>query len=867
MPVVKPEHLGTLHTLKDVVDFLAGPVAPPPTTKIPMLDVSETLLTKPITPQMEVEANDTGCAGYRATLRQAPAGRHGSRRSPRRHGPGKGSGGVPHPSPRQPTEPIRQPFGPFGGDRVDRSILQVVDLDLGAPRSRLPLPSGAEFWLVADADPLTDAVARQLKTQGLNPVVLNWNAASKAKPPAGLLAGLVLLAPVAPGADSGLNRHAFDWLKLAASKLRQTGRTSGAVFATAARLDGAFGLAELSPDADPTAGGLAGLAKTAKQEWPEVNCKAIDLSPAFTDATTAATAVVEEVLSAGPTEIGIAPTHRCSLELARTARRPNSQLINLGTRDVILVTGGARGVTAEAAIALAETYNPTILLTGRTPTPTPEPEYLAGLTSESDMKKAIADALGGAGTPRAMGDFYKKVIAQREVRRTMERIQEAGAKVAYFPVNITDGKAVADMLHQVRVKYGPVSALVHGAGVLADKRIEDLTGEQFDHVYSTKVDGLRTLLDLLAHEELKAIVLFSSTTARLGRVGQLAYACANEVLNKTAQVEARRRPGSRVVSINWGPWDGGMVTAGLRKMFEQEGVGVIPLLEGSTFLIQELNVAGRAVEVIALAKPPARSGTVPKPGGSGITPPPPNISASPGTSPNLPPAADMTVAFERVVDIATHPVLKSHVLDGLAVLPVSLHLEWLSHAAMHGNPGLLFHGFNDLRVTTGLKVDVGAQVPLRAPRRQSREAGQGIRGAGRTSREAEGRPRTDLFACRDRTVVVTSEAATGGPGTGCHGGVLRCAACVPRVPVPRARTARYRGDRRALVAGVRGERISGGAAGGLVRVPASLQLGGRPARAGRRVPDDDSLDAGRTQHRLTAELRGPVSAVPQGLPS
>ena len=66
------------------------------------------------------------------------------------------------------------------------------------------------------------------------------------------------------------------------------------------------------------------------------------------------------------------------------------------------------------------------------------------------------------------------------------------------------------------------------------------------------------------------------------------------------------------------------------------------------------------------------------------------------------------------MDIATHPVLKSHVLDGLAVLPVALHLEWLAHAAMHGNPGLLFHGFNDLRVTTGLKVDSGAQVPLRA---------------------------------------------------------------------------------------------------------------------------------------------------------
>src|SRR5204863_9574660 len=121
--------------------------------------------------------------------------------------------------------------------------------------------------------------------------------------------------------------------------------------------------------------------------------------------------------------------------------------------------------------------------------------------------------------------------------------------------------------------------------VHADKRIVDLTGEGFDQVYAAKEDGLRNLLDLLGQEELKALVLFSSTTARLGRAGQLAYACANEVLNKTAQVESRRRPGTRVVAINWGPWDGGMVTPGLRKMFESEGVGVIPLLDGSMFLI------------------------------------------------------------------------------------------------------------------------------------------------------------------------------------------------------------------------------------------------------------------------------------------
>ena len=712
-PAVKPEHLGTLHTLKDVADFLTGPTVPA-TTRVPLIDVSENLLTNPVTPQVDVELSPTDPP----TPDTVKLSGHAPPKVPTLNGatrPAESSPGNPRPV-RQPSETARQPVAAFGTDRIDRSILQIVDLDVTAPRPNLPFPVGAEFWLVGAADPLTDAVAERLRAAGFHPQVLGWADAASTKLPAKTLAGLLLLAPVSPGPDSGFNRHAFDWLKLAAGKLRSTGRTSAAVFATVARIDGAFGLAnDLSPDADPTAGGLAGLVKTARHEWPEVNCRSLDLAPTFADPAAAATAIVDEVLSAGPPEVGIAAKYRCTIELARTARRQDTQLINLGSRDVILVTGGARGVTAEVAVVLAETYCPTLVLIGRTPTPTPELDYLVGLTSEPEMKKAIADALGAEGTPRAVGDLYKKVIAQREVRTTIERVQQAGAKVAYFPVDITDGRAVADLLHQVRVKFGPVSALVHGAGVLADKRIEDLTGEAFDHVYATKVDGLRTLLDLLSQEELKALVLFSSTTARLGRIGQLAYACANEVLNKTAQVESRRRPGARVVAINWGPWDGGMVTPALRRMFETEGVGAIPLADGATFLIQELNAAGRTVEVIALVKAPARgvagSGVVPVPGTSGVIPAPGLPVMSP---PNPLPSADMTVAFERGVDVATHPVLKSHVLDGLAVLPVTLHLEWLAHAALHGNPGFQFHGFNDLRVTSGVKIDAGSQIVVRA---------------------------------------------------------------------------------------------------------------------------------------------------------
>src|SRR5262249_42549245 len=139
---------------------------------------------------------------------------------------------------------------------------------------------------------------------------------------------------------------------------------------------------------------------------------------------------------------------------------------------------------------------------------------------------------------------------------------------------------------------------------------------------------------------------------------------------------------------------------------------------GAFFLVQELNAAGKAVEVIALGKQ-QRTGT-----GSGVvaapgSTPPPVAKAGSGAQPlvsppNPAPSADLTLAFERTVEVATHPVLRSHVIDGRAVLPMALHLEWLAHAALHGHPGLVFHGFNDLRVTQGVTVEADAAVQLRA---------------------------------------------------------------------------------------------------------------------------------------------------------
>ena len=51
-------------------------------------------------------------------------------------------------------------------------------------------------------------------------------------------------------------------------------------------------------------------------------------------------------------------------------------------------------------------------------------------------------------------------------------------------------------------KFGPVTGIIHGAGVLADKLIEKKTGDDFDAVCSTKINGIDALLKCINPKKL-----------------------------------------------------------------------------------------------------------------------------------------------------------------------------------------------------------------------------------------------------------------------------------------------------------------------------------------------------------------------------
>jgi NAD(P)-dependent dehydrogenase (short-subunit alcohol dehydrogenase family) len=351
-----------------------------------------------------------------------------------------------------------------------------------------------------------------------------------------------------------------------------------------------------------------------------------------------------------------------------------------------VISGGARGITAVCALELARRVRPALVLLGRSPEPVPEPEWMRGAESDAEIKKALlqTEFAGASAKPADVERRLKQLLASREVARTLDAIRSAGAPVAYYAVDVRDAGQVRSAIDLARSQFGPIRGLIHGAGVIEDRLIVDKSMEQFERVFDTKLDGFRALLDAADADELKAIVIFSSVTARIGNRGQADYAMANEALNKLAWAESQRRPGCRVVSINWGPWECGMVTPSIKREFERQGVTLLPASDGAHSLLRELGRAGGAPAEVVI--------------GGTLNPVPAEAVAQKSHT-------ELALLFEREIDIENHPVLQSHVIDGKAVVPMALMAEWFGHGALHENPGMLLHGIEELRILNGIRLD------------------------------------------------------------------------------------------------------------------------------------------------------------------
>ena len=332
---------------------------------------------------------------------------------------------------------------------------------------------------------------------------------------------------------------------------------------------------------NPEGAAFAALVKTAALEWSaEWKCLTIDrlLIRAINGSTDAYAAIGAELARGGADrEVLLGPERAVRIRIPEANVRAH-RTIGEGTW---IVSGGARGITADCCVALAHAGARRIALLSvvKTTTMNRWSAVEAGRRRGGNQARAESIALEAAPTITGSRSAVKPaaILAQREMRARIAEIEAAGADVRYEPL---DASRMTRMPSRHR---GSPRMLGSDSRARARRRHRcrqapgEKTLDQFSAVLRTKIGGARALLDACAGDPLEQICFFSSVAAHAGNAGQSDYAAANAALDRMALDEqARRGAACHVVSIAWGPWDGGMVTPSLARHFAGRGIGLIP---------------------------------------------------------------------------------------------------------------------------------------------------------------------------------------------------------------------------------------------------------------------------------------------------
>ncbi len=283
---------------------------------------------------------------------------------------------------------------------------------------------------------------------------------------------------------------------------------------------------------------IMGPARVIPHEMSGVSCAVLDLDPGLAAAAQVAP-VLEELLARPANTVAAMRGGRRLEQSFRPMPLAAPQTPAITDGEAVLITGGFGGIGLTLAEALIRRHAARIVLVSRQALP-PRETWPARLRNSAPHDR----------------------VAQRI--RAVQRLEEAGGKVLLLAADVANIEEMRGVLDAATAQFGPISGVVHAAGVIDDAPIPAKTPMQIEEVLAPKAHGLQVLDALFPDGTLDWMVLFSSTSTVTAPAGQVDYVAANEYLNAFAK--ARRGGRTRVIAINWGIWaDVGMAAEALAE--------------------------------------------------------------------------------------------------------------------------------------------------------------------------------------------------------------------------------------------------------------------------------------------------------------
>ena len=384
--------------------------------------------------------------------------------------------------------------------------------------------------------------------------------------------------------------------------------------------------------------GGSGFAKTLHLENPRITTCVMNVPVLSGDGSSLVNEIVAEALAAdGFAEVNFTNDARRfepRLKLAEFPPSPLRSEFSLGPDDVLLVTGGGKGIAAECALAAAQKTGVRVVLMCR---------------SQPDRDQELA--------------------------KNLERFAAAGVKHVHVRADVTDAAAVRIAVADAEKKLGPVTAVLHGAGVNTPQLISALDEAAFRRTVDPKISGLENILAAVDAQKLKLLATFGSIIARTGLAGEADYATANEWLSALTREFQAGHPACRCLALEWSLWSGtGMgERLGRIETLLQQGITPVTVDEGVRMFCQLIGQDAPAVALVVAG----RFGE------------PPTLKLA---EPELPlrrfiehqrvfyPGVELVVDAE--LSLHADPYLTDHVVQKQPLLPAVVGLEAMAQVAM-----------------------------------------------------------------------------------------------------------------------------------------------------------------------------------------
>ncbi|MCI0408098.1 MAG: SDR family NAD(P)-dependent oxidoreductase, partial [Acidobacteria bacterium] len=356
---------------------------------------------------------------------------------------------------------------------------------------------------------------------------------------------------------------------------------------------------------------------------------------------------------------------RSAICLRLLSEGETQETIPMGPADVLLVSGGGKGIAAECALALARESGVRLMLLGR---------------SRPEEDEALASNLA--------------------------RLAAAGVRFRYQRADVTEAPSVRAAVVQGEQELGPVTAILHGAGVNRPQALRQLTEAAISATLAPKLQGLRNLLAAVEPTRLRLLVTFSSIIGRTGMQGEADYALANAWLTRMTEAFQAEHPACRCLALEWSIWSGVGMGERLGRVDALLRAGITPIsVDAGVGWLRHL-----------IACPPATTAVVIS-GRLGATPP---LKLEGRDLPFLRFLEQPQVHYpgvELVVDAelsrTSDPYLEDHVFKGEQLFPAVMGLEAMAQVALAVLGETSAPGFENVEFAHPIAVGAGARITLR----------------------------------------------------------------------------------------------------------------------------------------------------------